>query len=299
MSYHEPVLLHKSVEALQVIPNGIYVDATYGGGGHTREILSKLGADGKIFGFDQDPDVRANILQDSRFVFTPCNFKYIKNYLKLYKALPIDGLIADLGVSSHQFDQPSRGFSIRFDSALDMRMDPELKNSAEWLINNLEEKDLKRIFRVYGDLPEAGRLANLIFKKRSEKPIKTTSALIDLIRPLAKRKKENQFFAQVFQALRIEVNDEVESLKSMLFQCAEIIKPGGRMVILSYHSIEDRLVKNFIRSGKFEGEADKDLFGNVNVPFTAVNRSPIRPSESEIEKNSRARSALLRIAQKN
>lgn len=299
MSYHTPVLLHACVDALEVKPDGVYVDTTFGGGGHSREILRRLGPGGRLFGFDQDGDAAANVPEDSRFTLVPHNFRFMKNYLKLYRAIPVDGILADLGVSSHQFDEGGRGFSTRFDAPLDMRMDPLQEKEARMVVNTYSEAQLKQLFRSYGELPEAGKLARMLVSRRSEKPVETTGELLALIRPFARRGQEHQFAAQVFQAIRIEVNDELEALKALLLQSAELLKPGGLLVILSYHSLEDRLVKNYIRSGKFEGEAEKDLFGNVSVPFGPVNRKPIRPAEEEINRNSRARSAILRIARRN
>jgi 16S rRNA (cytosine1402-N4)-methyltransferase len=279
MLYHTPVLLHVCIEGLIQDTSGIYVDATFGGGGHSREILKRLSPQGQLIGFDQDPDAAENAIEDPRFSLLPYNFRFLKNYLKLFKAFPVDGVLADLGVSSHQFDTDSRGFSIRFDAPLDMRMDPKQELDAKKLIATWSEEELRRMFKVYGEIKEAGKLARHLINVR--------------------RGQENQFAAQVFQAIRIAVNDELQSLQNLLLQCAEVIKPGGRMVILSYHSLEDRLVKNFIRSGKFEGEAEKDLYGNSNLPFTAINRKPIRPSDEEIKLNNRSRSAILRIAQRN
>lgn len=299
MSYHDPVLLHACADALEIKPDGTYVDVTFGGGGHSREILRRLGPNGRLFAFDQDTDAAANLPDDNRLVFIQQNFRFLKNFLKLYKALPVDGILADLGVSSHQFDEADRGFSIRFNSRLDMRMDPNQKKDAVMVLNEYSEADLKTIFREYGEIRQAGRLARLIVEKRAETPITESAQLLSLVKPMAKWGEEHQLSAQVFQAIRIEVNDELESLKQLLIQSAECLSPGGLLVVLSYHSLEDRLMKNFIRSGKFEGEAEKDLYGNVNVPFTAVNRKPIRPTGEEIKINNRARSALLRVARKN
>jgi len=298
MNYHKPVLLHTCVNALEVHPSGTYADATFGGGGHSREILKRLGPEGRLFGFDQDPDAAANVPDDPRFTFVPQNFRFMKNYLKVYKALPLDGLIADLGVSSHQFDTAERGFSTRFDARLDMRMNPLQDLSAFDLLNQATEEELKRILKTYGEIRDAGRLARRIVGSRSEGPLKSTAELVQLLAPFARRGQEMQLAAQVFQAIRIEVNQELDALSALLLQTPELIRPGGKLVILSYHSLEDRLVKNFIRSGKFEGEPEKDLFGNAQVPFFAINRKPIRPSDEEITENNRARSAILRIAQR-
>jgi 16S rRNA (cytosine1402-N4)-methyltransferase len=299
MSYHDPVLLHACVDGLRINPSGTYVDVTFGGGGHSREILKHLGPDGRLFAFDQDNDALGNVPEDDRFTLIPHNFRYLKNYLKLYKAIPVDGILADLGVSSHQFDEAGRGFSIRFDAPLDMRMNSLQDLNAAKLLESYPEEELRRIFKEYGELNDAGKLARHLVNVRSDRPIKTTGQLMDLIRPFMRRGQEHSFAAQVFQSIRIEVNDELESLRQLLLQTVEVLKPGGRLVVMSYHSLEDRLVKNFIRSGKFSGEAEKDLFGHSHVPYQSITRKPIRPNEEELEKNNRARSAVLRIAEKN
>jgi 16S rRNA (cytosine1402-N4)-methyltransferase len=299
MIYHDPVLLNACIEGLRINPSGTYVDVTFGGGGHSREILKHLGPDGKLFAFDQDNDAAANAPDDERFTLIPHNFKFIKNYLKLYRAIPVDGILADLGVSSHQFDEAGRGFSIRFDANLDMRMNVLQGMTAQKLLETYSEEELRRIFKEYGELSEAGKLAKHLINVRSDRPIKTTQQLMDLIRPFMRRGQEHTFAAQVFQSIRIEVNDELESLKQMLLQTSEVLRPGGRLVVMSYHSLEDRLVKNFLRSGKFEGEVEKDLFGNSKVPFKAITRKPVRPDAEEINRNNRSRSAILRIGEKN
>jgi len=299
MIYHDPVLLNACTEGLRINPSGTYVDVTFGGGGHSREILKHLGPDGKLFAFDQDNDAAANAPDDERFTLIPHNFKFIKNYLKLYRAIPVDGILADLGVSSHQFDEAGRGFSIRFDANLDMRMNVLQGMTAQKLLETYSEEELRRIFKEYGELSEAGKLAKHLINVRSDRPIKTTQQLMDLIRPFMRRGQEHTFAAQVFQSIRIEVNDELESLKQMLLQTSEVLRPGGRLVVMSYHSLEDRLVKNFIRSGKFEGEVEKDLFGHSKVPFKAITRKPVRPDAEEINRNNRSRSAILRIGEKN
>ncbi len=299
MIYHDPVLLNACIEGLRINPSGTYVDVTFGGGGHSREILKHLGPDGKLFAFDQDNDAAANAPDDDRFTLIPHNFKFIKNYLKLYRAIPVDGILADLGVSSHQFDEAGRGFSIRFDANLDMRMNVLQGMTAQKLLETYSEEELRRIFKEYGELSEAGKLAKHLINVRSDRPIKTTQQLMDLIRPFMRRGQEHTFAAQVFQSIRIEVNDELESLKQMLLQTSEVLRPGGRLVVMSYHSLEDRLVKNFLRSGKFEGEVEKDLFGNSKLPFKGITRKPIRPDAEEIHRNNRSRSAILRIGEKN
>ena len=298
MIYHDPVLLNACIEGLRINPSGTYVDVTFGGGGHSREILKHLGPDGKLFAFDQDNDAAANAPDDERFTLIPHNFKFIKNYLKLYRAIPVDGILADLGVSSHQFDEAGRGFSIRFDANLDMRMNVLQGMTAQKLLETYSEEELRRIFKEYGELSDAGKLAKHLINVRSDRPIKTTQQLMDLIRPFMRRGQEHTFAAQVFQSIRIEVNDELESLKQMLLQTSELLGPGGRLVVMSYHSLEDRLVKNFLRSGKFEGEVEKDLFGNSKVPFKAITRKPVRPDAEEINRNNRSRSAILRIGEK-
>jgi 16S rRNA (cytosine1402-N4)-methyltransferase len=299
MIYHDPVLLNACIKGLRINPSGTYVDVTFGGGGHSREILKHLGPDGKLFAFDQDNDAAANAPDDERFTLIPHNFKFIKNYLKLYRAIPVDGILADLGVSSHQFDEAGRGFSIRFDANLDMRMNVLQGMTAQKLLETYSEEELRRIFKEYGELSEAGKLAKHLINVRSDRPIKTTQQLMDIIRPFMRRGQEHTFAAQVFQSIRIEVNDELESLKQLLLQTSEVLRPGGRLVVMSYHSLEDRLVKNFIRSGKFEGEVEKDLFGNSKVPFKAITRKPVRPNAEEINRNNRSRSAILRIGEKN
>ncbi|MES2138256.1 MAG: 16S rRNA (cytosine(1402)-N(4))-methyltransferase RsmH [Bacteroidota bacterium] len=297
MEYHNPVLLKECIDGLNINPEGIYVDVTFGGGGHSREIFKRL-TTGKLYAFDQDEDAVKNKIDDERFILIKQNFRYLKNFLKMYNALPIDGLLADLGVSSHQFDEADRGFSTRFDAKLDMRMDQNSKLTAAEILNTYGEEDLKRIFKLYGEVDNAGRLAYVIFNWRKEKQIETVNDLKTAIEKCVKRGRENQYYAQVFQALRIEVNKELDVLKDLLTQSLEVLKPGGRLVVISYQSLEDRLVKNIIRSGKFEGEVEKDFFGNQLAPFKAITRKPIIPSDAEISENSRARSAKLRIAEK-
>jgi len=297
MHYHNPVLLKECIEGLNINPEGVYVDVTFGGGGHSREILKQL-TTGKLYAFDQDEDAVKNSIDDDRFVLIKQNFRYLKNFLKMYDTLPIDGLLADLGVSSHQFDEAERGFSIRFDTKLDMRMDQNAKQTAAEVLNTYSEEDLKRIFRLYGEVENAGYLASIIFHNRKDKQIVTVNDLKTMIVKCVKRGRENQYYAQVFQALRIEVNKELDVLQDLLMQSLEVLKPGGRLVVISYHSLEDRLVKNIMRSGKFEGDVEKDFYGNPLTPFMQITRKPIVPSEKENEENSRARSAKLRIAEK-
>lgn len=297
MDYHNPVLLKECIEGLNIRPDGIYVDVTFGGGGHSREILKHL-TTGKLYAFDQDADAAGNAIDDPRFVLIRQNFRFLKNFLRMYNALPIDGLLADLGVSSHQFDEAERGFSTRFDAKLDMRMDQHSSLTAAEIVNTYSEEELKRIFRTYGEVDNAGYLAGVIFHTRKEKPIETVNDLKAATQKCVKRGKENQYYAQVFQALRVEVNKELEVLQELLTQSLEVLKPGGRLVVMSYHSLEDRLVKNFTRTGKFEGEVEKDFYGNQLTPFVQITRKPIVPGEEEIEVNNRARSAKLRIAEK-
>jgi 16S rRNA (cytosine1402-N4)-methyltransferase len=297
MQYHNPVLLKECIEGLNIDPAGTYVDVTFGGGGHSREILKHL-TTGKLYAFDQDADAEQNKIDDERFVLVRQNFRYMKNYLKMYNALPVDGILADLGISSHQIDVPERGFSTRFEGPLDMRMDQKGSVTAADVLNNYEEDRLKKMFSEYGEVHNSNTLARIIVAARAEKPIETIAELKKITSSCPKRGKENQYYAQVFQALRIEVNSEMTALKEMLMQTPDVLKEGGRLVVISYHSLEDRLVKNFMRSGKFEGEVEKDLFGNALMPLRAVNRKPIVPTDEEIKSNSRARSAKLRIAER-
>lgn len=297
-SYHKPVLLKDCIEGLAIRENGIYVDVTFGGGGHSRAILEKLGANGKLFAFDQDEDALANVPDDPRFELVRDNFRYLANFLRYHKAIPVDGILADLGVSSHQFDTAERGFSTRFEGPLDMRMDQQAKQTAAEVLNNYEERALKIMFSNYGEVENAGRLAYAIVKARAVKSLETIADLKEAIAGCVRRGKENQYYAQVFQALRIEVNGELDALKEMLEQAVQVLKPGGRLVVISYHSLEDRLVKHFMQKGKFDGEAEKDFYGNLVRPLEPVNRKPILPGEDEINENNRARSAKLRIAEK-
>ncbi|MBN4062041.1 MAG: 16S rRNA (cytosine(1402)-N(4))-methyltransferase [Flavobacteriales bacterium] len=307
MSYHQPVLLQDCIEGLNVQPKGIYADVTLGGGGHSKEILKKLGEKGRLIGFDQDEAAEGNAKEivDERFVFVRQNFSYMKNFLRMHNALPLNGLLADLGVSSHQIDTTERGFSIRSDAELDMRMDKNSKLTAKDVVNKYSEKELLRIFKEYGEVKNAKKLANAIVTERAKNEIKTTGALKTVIsnnitlHPSRRvRGGLQKYLAQVFQALRIEVNNELEALKELLNQSVEVLTEGGRLVVISYHSLEDRLVKNFIKTGNFQGEVKKDFYGNIIRPFTPVSRKVIVPSEEEINKNNRARSAKLRIAEK-
>jgi len=296
--YHTSVMLQRCIEGLSVKPDGVYVDVTYGSGGHSREILQHLNENGKLIAFDQDEDALKNKIDDSRLTLVHQNFAYITNFCRLYGYNQVDGILADLGVSSHQLDMAEKGFSTRFEGALDMRMNKKSGNTAAEIVNNCEKNELVRIFRQYGEIDNAARVADAIIKQRSEKPIETTTKLMAAIMPCAPRTKENKFAAQVFQSLRIEVNKELDVLKEMLSQATELLKPKGRLVVLSYHSLEDRIVKNFMRSGNFEGIVEKDFYGNPLTPFKLIARKPIVASEEEIEANNRARSAKLRIAEK-
>jgi|SRR6185436_3250171 len=295
--FHKAVLLKESVDGLKIKKDGIYVDATFGGGGHSKEILKRL-AEGQVFAFEQDEDAWRNKINDGRFILIKQNFRNIKKALKEVEVEKADGLLADLGVSSHQFDTSERGFSTRFDAVLDMRMSREMDVTAAEILNEYEREDLKKVFKEYGELENAGAIAKVITVKREKKKIQQVSELREMLKSFVKHGKENQFFAKVFQALRIEVNDELNALKDLLMQCSDIIKKEGRLVVISYHSLEDRLVKNFIRSGKFEGEAEKDFYGNRITPFKQLNKKIIQPTEKEIKSNPRARSAKLRIAEK-
>ena len=297
MIYHIPVLLHKSIEGLKIKPNGIYVDVTFGGGGHSKEILNFLKS-GRLVAFDADIDAMANSLKDERFMLLTQNFKYLSNNLRFHGIPGIDGLIADLGISSHQIDIPERGFSFRHDAVLDMRMNSAAKKSAIDILSEYSVEKLSEIFRYYGEIRNAGRLAGRIDEFRKTKKIERVFDLVNLVKPLTGRGGENKFMAKVFQALRIEVNGEIENLKQMLIQTVDIMDAGARLVVITYHSLEDRLVKNFMRAGNFTGNIEKDIYGNFKVPFKQINRKVITPDENEILKNKRARSAKLRIAER-
>ena len=297
-SYHQPVMLRECLEGLNIQKDGIYVDVTFGGGGHSKAILEQLGPNGRLIGFDQDPDAKNNVPNDDRFTFIDQNFQFLKNQLRFLGIKKVDGILADLGVSSHQFDAADRGFSIRFDATLDMRMDQSREKDAKYILNNYAEEDLHKIFGMYGEVHNAKSLAALIAKARVINSIENVAAFKELIKPMVKRGKENQYYAQVFQALRIEVNEELEVLKNFLEQSAEVLKPSGRLVVMSYHSLEDRLVKNYILKGKFSGEVEKDLYGNSFTPLKSITRKAVVATEEEVKINNRARSAKLRIAEK-
>ena len=296
--YHIPVLPDESINGLNLHPGADVVDATFGGGGHSRLILKSLGDEGRLFAFDQDEDAAGNLIDDRRLFFIRHNFRYIKNFLHFYGVNEVDAIFADFGVSSHDFDIPGRGFSFRYEGKLDMRMNQEAEIDASKVVNEYSEKQLRSVFRIYGEIRNAGRLASVICKKRSERPIKTTTQLKEIAAECAPRAIENKYLAQVFQALRIEVNDEMEALKEFMQASIDLLKPGGRLVVLTYHSLEDRLCKNFMRSGNFEGKVEKDFYGNVNSPFKLINRKVIVPGAEELKENSRSRSAKLRVAEK-
>ena len=298
MGYHLPVMLNECIEGLNIRPDGTYVDATFGGGGHSRAILSHLGEGGRLIAFDQDADALENALDDSRFTLLNENFRHMKSFLRLHGVRSVDGVLADLGVSSHQFDVAERGFSTRLNGELDLRMDRRQEMTARDLVNSASEEELTRILRLYGELPNAYQMAKAICRARMEKEIVTTFDLRDAVSRHLPRGMENKYLAMLFQALRIEVNGELEALKEMLQQSADVLVPGGRLVVMSYHSLEDRLVKNFFKAGNFEGEVNKDFYGNPIVPLKPVVRKAITASEEELQVNSRARSAKLRVAEK-
>jgi len=297
MEYHNPVLLKETVDGLDIKPDGIYVDVTFGGGGHSREIMRRLGPNGKLFAFDQDTDALANAIDDERFTLINENFRYIKRFLRFYGVKEVDGILGDLGVSSHQFDVAERGFSTRFDAELDMRMNQNDALSAYNVVNEYEENELRRIFADYGELTTAKGLAHAIVQARAENPIKNTEQLKQVLSRFLPAHKSNKILAQIYQAIRIEVNQEMEVLKEFLEQSLEVLKPGGRLSVISYHSLEDRLVKRFMKNGLFEGEPERDFFGRFEVPFKLIGKM-IVPTNEEIKINSRARSAKLRIAEK-
>ncbi len=297
MEYHNPVLLKETVDGLNIKENGVYVDVTFGGGGHSKEILKRLGKNGKLFAFDQDPDALENTIDDERFTLIHENFQFMKRFLRFYGAKEVDGILADFGVSSHQFDVAERGFSTRFEADLDMRMNQKSDLSAYNVVNDYDEEQISQVLWQYGELRQANAMARAIVEQRKLEPIKTSDQLKLALKPFLQHKKENKVLAQIYQAIRIEVNQEIEVLKSFLLQAPEILVKGGRLSVISYHSLEDRLVKRFIRNGLFEGEPERDVFGNFEVPMKKVG-SLIVPSREEIKANNRARSAKLRIAKK-
>jgi len=295
-AYHTPALLNETIKGLNIKPDGIYVDATFGGGGHSREILACLSKNGKLLGFDQDEDAVKNQLNDPRFIFVRSNFLYLKNFLRYHNIEKVDGILADLGVSSHHFDEAERGFSFRFDGMLDMRMNIKSPLSAAVLLNTYSEEQLADVFYLYGELRNSRKIAKTIVDARIKTPFNRIFPFVEVLKPHLSRENEKKDLARIFQALRIEVNKEMDVLKSLLEQSLEVLNPEGRLVVLTYHSLEDRLVKNFIRSGNFEGKIEKDFFGNVLSPMKAINNKVIIPDDAEIKRNPRARSAKLRIA---
>jgi len=298
ITYHVPVLLKESVDGMNIQPGGTYVDVTFGGGGHSKEILSRLGKNGTLLGFDQDEDAEKNIVDDKRFIFVRSNFRYLHNFLRYHNIDKVDSILADLGVSSHHFDDSERGFSFRFDGKLDMRMNQRATTDASRIINEADEERLGVIFRDYGEVKNWWNLARLIVSSRQTAPVTTIGQFLELIKPAVPAKIEKKYLAQVFQALRIEVNNEIAVLSDFLLSTTDLLNPGGRLVVISYHSLEDRLVKNFVKSGNLEGEREQDFYGNYQVPFDLITRKAVVPANEEIERNPRARSAKLRIAEK-
>ena len=297
--YHVPVMLRECMDGLRICPSGIYVDVTFGGGGHSREILRSLNEEGRLYGFDQDRDAERNIPADPRFVFVRGNFRYLRNFMRYYGVCgEVDGVLADLGVSSHHLDDKERGFSFRFDGALDMRMNAREGRTAADIVNEYPEEALADVFFLYGELKMARKLASVLVRARGERRIETIGDLLEVLSPFTGKDKEKKFLSQVFQALRIEVNDEMRALREMLEATLRVLRPGGRLVVITYHSLEDRLVKNFLRAGNFEGKSERDFFGNTSSPFRLVNNKVIVPSDEEVERNPRSRSAKLRIAEK-
>lgn len=296
--YHIPVLLNESIEGMNLKANGIYADMTFGGGGHSKEILRRIGEDCHLYSFDQDEDAEKNIVNDKRFTFVRSNFRYLRNFMRYYGVEQLDGILADLGVSSHHFDDSERGFSFRFDGKLDMRMNKRAGMTAADIVNTYDEEKLADVFYIYGELKNSRKLAATIAKARQQKQITTIGEFLDIIKPLFGREREKKELAKVFQALRIEVNHEMEALKEMLYEATDLLKPGGRLVVITYHSLEDRMVKNLIKAGNIEGKVEQDFYGNVQSPFRAVNNKVIVPTDEEVNQNPRSRSAKLRIAEK-
>ena len=296
--YHVPVLLDESIKGLNINPEGTYVDTTFGGGGHSKAILEKLGKEGKLFGFDQDENAENNIPENENFIFVRSNFRFLSNFMAWHGIDQIDGLLADLGVSSHHFDDETRGFSFRFNSPLDMRMNKRAGKTAAEVLNNCTPAELADIFYFYGEMKNARPIASAIVKYRTQKKIKTTNDFLEILNPFFGREKEKKYMAQAFQAVRIYINKEMDALKEMLAQALQLLKPGGRLVVITYHSLEDRLVKNFFKTGNFEGNVEKDFYGNILTPFRQINNKVIVPGLDEIERNPRSRSAKLRIVEK-
>ena len=297
-TYHVPVLLQESIDGLSIQPDGIYVDVTFGGGGHSKEILGRLGRKGRLLSFDQDADAEKNIIDDKRFTFVRSNFRYLHNFMRYYGVERIDGLLADLGVSSHHFDESERGFSFRTDGPLDMRMNKRARLTATHVVNDYSEEKLADVLYLYGELKNSRKLASVICKAREQRKIDTISAFLDVVKPLFGKEREKKELAKVFQALRIEVNQEMEALREMLQAATLLLRPGGRLSVITYHSLEDRMVKNLMKTGNVEGKMDKDFYGRVSSPYTLVNNKVIVPGNDEVERNPRSRSAKLRIAER-
>lgn len=295
--YHIPALLTETIDGLNIKPDGVYVDVTFGGGGHSRAILEKLGKNGRLLAFDQDEDALQNVIDDERFTFVRSNFRYLSNFLKYHDIEKVDGILADLGVSFHHFDEAERGFSFRFEGKLDMRMNTRSPLTAEKVVNEYTEEQLANVFYLYGEMHNSRKIASTIARARNTEKIETIEQFLEILKPFFPREKEKKEMSKVFQALRIEVNKEMQVLKELLTQSVELLNPGGRLAVLTYHSLEDRLVKNFIRSGNFEGKIEKDFFGNIQAPLKAVNNKVIVASDEEVERNPRSRSAKLRIAE--
>lgn len=296
--YHIPVLLDESINGMNLKPGGTYVDVTFGGGGHSKEILRRMDKDSRLFSFDQDEDAERNIVNDSRFTFVRSNFRYLHNFLRYYDVEGVDAILADLGVSSHHFDDSERGFSFRFEGSLDMRMNKRAGKTAADIVNTYDEEQLANLFYLYGELKNSRKLASILVKARMQNPIQTIGEFLEIVKPLFGREREKKELAKVFQALRIEVNQEMEALKEMLYAATEALNPGGRLVVITYHSLEDRIVKNLMKTGNIEGKAEQDFFGNVQTPFKLVNNKVIVPTDEEQTRNPRSRSAKLRIAEK-
>ena len=297
-TYHKPVMLEECLQALDIRPDGLYADVTYGGGGHSREIVNRLDAEGHLYGFDQDLDAMAGAMQDERFTFVRSNFRFLKNWMQYYEVEGLDGILADLGVSSHHLDEASRGFSFRYDAPLDMRMNQTARLTAAKVVNEYSEEQLADIFYLYGEMKNSRKLAAMLVKARQQQEIRTTGQLAELLRPLLGREREKKDMAKVFQSLRIEVNGEMNALRQMLNSAIEVLKPGGRLVVLTYHSLEDRMVKNVMKSGNIEGRAEQDFFGNLLSPMRPVKKGVMTPSDEEQAENPRSRSAKLRIGEK-
>lgn len=296
--YHVPVLLDESINGMNLKPGGTYVDVTFGGGGHSKEILRRMDKNSRLFSFDQDEDAERNIVNDSRFTFVRSNFRYLHNFLRYYDVEGVDAILADLGVSSHHFDDSERGFSFRFEGSLDMRMNKRAGKTAADIVNTYDEEQLANLFYLYGELKNSRKLASVLVKARMQNPIQTIGEFLEIVKPLFGREREKKELAKVFQALRIEVNQEMEALKEMLYAATEALNPGGRLVVITYHSLEDRIVKNLMKTGNIEGKAEQDFFGNVQTPFKLVNNKVIVPTDEEQTRNPRSRSAKLRIAEK-